>query len=97
MLALAQTRSSEATDQVSAVYRGGADSDGLISQVGRHVVVVALKSATRDAEALGEAVELLVGLVADQMGPLSASPGPHGRIDEDGHGLKLGGSAWRSR
>jgi hypothetical protein len=88
VLALPKTCPSEATDQVSAVYCGGADADGVIAQFGRHVVVVALKSPTRNAEALCEAVELLVRLVAYQMGPPPASPGPHRRIDEDGHGLQ---------
>jgi hypothetical protein len=57
----------------------------LVAEFSWHVVMVAFKGAARDPEALGEAMELLIGPVARQVGPAPASPRPHRRVDEDAH------------
>ena len=45
--------------------------------------MVALEGAAGDAELLGEGVELVVALVADQVGPDAIAPGPDRGVDED--------------
>ncbi len=67
------------------VHGQRAELDGLLAVVGGDVVVVALEPAPLEAEALAEGVELVVALIADQVGPLATAPGPDGGVDEDGH------------
>lgn len=47
------------------------------------VVVVALEDVPRDAQQLGEGVELVVRLVADEVAPAPALPQPEGVVDQN--------------
>ena len=49
--------------------------------IGGHVVMIALERARRDAQQLGEGVQLMGGHVADQMGPEPPVRRPPGRVD----------------
>ena len=50
-----------------------------------HVVVVALEAAFGDAGRAGEGVQLLEGLVADEVAPEPATAGPGRLVHENGH------------
>src|SRR5205823_591004 len=84
VLPAAQARTDEACHQLLRADRLGAQRQGRFVQVGGHVVVVAFEGTRRDAEALGELVELAEGHVADQMRPEPPVRGPEGAVDEDG-------------
>ncbi len=66
----------------------GPELDGPLAVVGGHVVVIALEDPAGQAQLRGEAMQLVVAVVADQMGPVPPPPRPPGLVDED-HGQIL--------
>ena len=68
-----------------APHRLRAERDRLLAQLRGHVVVVALERPSRDPQLLRERVQLVVGLVADEVRPLAVAPRPHRGVDQDRH------------
>ena len=50
--------------------------------------MIALEAAARDADHVGEAVQLIVGVIADEVAPLLTPVPPSCFVDQDGHGVQ---------
>src|SRR5690349_4917299 len=76
-------------EQLARGDRLRAELDGTSAEASGHVVVIALERATRDPELLGERVQLVVGLVADEVRPPLAAMRPDRLVDEDHAGSSV--------
>ncbi len=57
---------------------------------GIYVVVIALESDPAQPQPVGEPMELLEGVVADEVGPALSPPWPDGGVDQDRHSARGG-------
>ena len=81
----AQPGRAEPSDQVTAPDRLGPQFQGPFTHVAAHVVVVTLEGHPTQAQPPGERVEFPDAVVAHQVRPSGAPPGPYGLIDQHGH------------
>ena len=83
-----QSGAAQATEQLTALHLRGPRIDHLRPVRLRNVVVIALEAAARDADHVREAVQLIVGVVTDEVAPLLAPVPPSRFVDQDGHGVQ---------
>lgn len=83
MLGAAETSFGQASDELLARHQHGASLESCRMQMRRDVVVVALEGAARDAENLGERVQLVDADITHHVTPPALAVPPLRRVDED--------------
>src|SRR5690606_3870009 len=89
----AQPGAHQAAHQLGAADLHGSPCDEVLVALDGHVVVVTVEGPPGDAGRLGERMQLLEGMVGDQVGEHGAVRRPPCRIDQHGHAPILGSAA----
>jgi hypothetical protein len=83
-----EASAAESAEQLTALHLRGPCFDHLRTVRQRNVVVIALEAAARNSDRVGEAVQLVVGVIADEVAPLLAPVPPSRFVNQDGHGVQ---------
>ena len=85
----AQARSAKAAHQVPPGDGHRAVADGVDPQARRDVVVITLERQAAQTQALGELVQFVETLVADEMRPSITAKRPGRLVHQDGHDRRI--------